>query len=80
MLPSPGVLPERQKVMIGGATLGEGEWGRVGSKVKDGALLMMMGSAEELPQAPTQSTKFIEDMTESEAAAAVSLPCCHGNV
>lgn len=37
------------------------------------AILMMMGSAEELPSAPAQRTKFIEDMTEAEAASAVSI-------
>lgn len=35
----------------------------------------MMGSAEELPQAPSERPKFIEDMSEAEAAAAVSGVC-----
>lgn len=38
------------------------------------AMLMMMGSAEALPSAPTERPKFIEDMTEAEAASAVSKP------
>lgn len=33
---------------------------------------MLMGSAEELPPEPTERPKFIEDMTEEEAASAVS--------
>jgi ubiquitin carboxyl-terminal hydrolase 14 len=33
----------------------------------------MMGSADELPTAPVEKPKFIEDMSETEAAAAVSL-------
>ena len=33
---------------------------------------MMMGSAEALPSAPAEKTKFIEDMSEAEAASAVS--------
>lgn len=33
---------------------------------------MLMGSAEELPTEPTERPKFIEDMTEEEAASAVS--------
>ena len=37
-------------------------------------MLMMMGSAEALPSAPTERTKFIEDMTDAEAASAVSQP------
>ena len=32
----------------------------------------MMGSADELPSAPKEKPKFIEDMTDEEAAAAVS--------
>ena len=32
----------------------------------------MMGSAGDLPSVPQEKTKFIEDMTESEATAAVS--------
>ena len=35
-------------------------------------MLLMMGSAEQLPQAPVQK-KFLEDMPEAEAAAAVSV-------
>ena len=35
-------------------------------------MLMMMGSAEALPSAPAEKTKFIEDMSEAEAASAVS--------
>ncbi len=30
---------------------------------------MMMGSADELPSAPPEPIKFLEDMSESEAAA-----------
>ena len=37
-------------------------------------MLMMMGSAEALPSVPTERPKFIEDMTEAEAASAVSQP------
>ena len=33
---------------------------------------MLMGSADELPTAPKVQTKFIEDMTEAEAAKLVN--------
>ncbi len=33
----------------------------------------MMGSVGELPSAPKEDIKFIEDMTEAEATAAVSV-------
>ena len=32
----------------------------------------MMGTADELPQAPTVKTVFMEDMTEQQLATAVS--------
>ena len=34
--------------------------------------LLMMGSADALPSAPIQKTKFVEDMSESELSKAVS--------
>lgn len=40
------------------------------------AVLLMMGSADELPQAPAQATQFVEDMTDAEIASAVS-PLVH---
>ena len=36
------------------------------------AVLMLMGSADALPQAPSTHHKFIEDMSETEAMTAVS--------
>ena len=36
-------------------------------------MFLMMGSVDELPSAPKEKTKFIEDMTEEDAAATVSL-------
>ena len=35
-------------------------------------MFMLMGSADELPTAPKEQTKFIEDMTEAEAAKLVN--------
>ena len=58
--------------MIGGIIVGDENWNNTKSKVKANATFMLMGSADSLPQAPKEKTKFIEDMTESEAAAAVS--------
>ena len=58
--------------MIGGLIVGDEEWNNTRSKVKNNANFMMMGSADQLPEAPKERTKFIEDMTDLEAAAAVS--------
>ncbi|XP_022107798.1 ubiquitin carboxyl-terminal hydrolase 14-like isoform X2 [Acanthaster planci] len=65
-----GVQPERQKVMLKGATLKE-SW--TGFKVKDGVTFLVMGSAEALPEAPTQKTLFVEDMTDEQLATAFEL-------
>lgn len=68
-----GVQPERQKVMIKGGTLKDDEWG--GIKIKSGMTLLMMGSAEALPEEPLVRPTFMEDMTEEQLASAMDLPC-----
>ncbi|XP_038056939.1 ubiquitin carboxyl-terminal hydrolase 14-like isoform X2 [Patiria miniata] len=65
-----GVQPERQKVMLKGATLKEA-WS--GFKVKNGITFLVMGSAEALPEAPSEKTLFMEDMTEEQLASAFEL-------
>ncbi|KAK3089862.1 hypothetical protein FSP39_007168 [Pinctada imbricata] len=67
-----GVQPERQKVMIKGATLKDDDWGSM--KLKDGATLLMMGSADALPQEPAVKTMFVEDMSEQQLATALEMP------
>lgn len=67
-----GVQPDRQKVMIKGAVLKDDGWGNL--KLKDGAVLLMMGSADELPQEPAKKAVFMEDMTEQELASAMDVP------
>lgn len=69
-----GVPPDRQKVMVAGATILDDDWGKSKGKIKENVMLLMMGSAEELPQAPSEKPRFLEDMSEAEAAAALSLP------
>ena len=36
-------------------------------------MLLMMGTADELPQAPTEKHLFMEDMSEDQLATAVSI-------
>ncbi|XP_077991182.1 ubiquitin carboxyl-terminal hydrolase 14-like [Glandiceps talaboti] len=67
-----GVQPDRQKVMMKGAVLKDDSWGKF--KLKDGASILMMGSADALPQEPVQQTVFVEDMTEEQLASALDLP------
>lgn len=73
-----GVQPSRQKVMLKGQTLKDDTWGAY--KLKDKATLLMMGSAEALPEAPEKATVFMEDMTEDQLASALELPAGLNNL
>jgi len=73
-----GVPPERQKIMAKGKALKAETWD--GFVVKDGMVLLMMGSADALPDAPVQKTKFVEDMTESEISQAYNAPAGLNNL
>eukprot|EP00911_Craspedida_sp_UC1_P002901 UC1_evm1s2118 len=67
------VPPERQKVMLKGAMLKEGgDWSKF--KLKNKANIMLMGSAEAPPEAPTEVVRFVEDLSESERVAARAMP------
>uniref|UniRef100_A0A665U5Q3 Ubiquitin carboxyl-terminal hydrolase n=1 Tax=Echeneis naucrates TaxID=173247 RepID=A0A665U5Q3_ECHNA len=68
-----GVQPDRQKVMVKGGTLKDEEWGNI--KLKNGMTLLMMGSADALPEEPAVRPMFVEDMTEEQLASAMELPC-----
>ncbi|MEQ2308963.1 Ubiquitin carboxyl-terminal hydrolase 14, partial [Ameca splendens] len=63
-----GVQPDRQKVMVKGGTLKDDEWGNI--KLKNGMTLLMMGSADALPEEPAVRPMFVEDMTEEQLASA----------
>ncbi|XP_052776253.1 ubiquitin carboxyl-terminal hydrolase 14-like [Mya arenaria] len=67
-----GVQPDRQKVMMKGTVLKDDGWGNM--KLKDGAMLLMMGTAEDLPMEPAQKTVFMEDMTDQQLASALEVP------
>ncbi|XP_015668958.1 ubiquitin carboxyl-terminal hydrolase 14 isoform X1 [Protobothrops mucrosquamatus] len=68
-----GVQPDRQKVMVKGGTLKDDDWGNI--KIKTGMTLLMMGSADALPEEPVARPVFVEDMTEEQLASAMELPC-----
>mmetsp|Transcript_38551 Transcript_38551/g.46608 ORF Transcript_38551/g.46608 Transcript_38551/m.46608 type:complete len:495 (+) Transcript_38551:208-1692(+) len=58
-----GVPIDRQKVMAKGKMLKDDDpWDKF--KLKDGMTLMLMGSAEEVPEAPKVEMKFVEDLPE----------------
>ncbi|XP_077348675.1 ubiquitin carboxyl-terminal hydrolase 14 isoform X1 [Lithobates pipiens] len=63
-----GVQPDRQKVMVKGGTLKDDDWGTL--KIKNGMSLLMVGSAEALPEEPAVRPVFVEDMTEEQLASA----------
>jgi len=68
-----GVQPERQKVMLKGAILGDGNWDKM--KLRDNAMVLMMGTKDEdMPAQPVEKTRFLEDMNESEIRGALEVP------
>ncbi|GAB6033336.1 Ubiquitin carboxyl-terminal hydrolase 14 [Chamberlinius hualienensis] len=74
-----GVLPERQKVMLKGATLKNDDWGN--TALKDGLMILMMGSKEEdVPKEPVQKTVFVEDLSENQLASKLKLPAGLNNL
>uniref|UniRef100_A0A7S0WQE3 Ubiquitin carboxyl-terminal hydrolase n=1 Tax=Chlamydomonas leiostraca TaxID=1034604 RepID=A0A7S0WQE3_9CHLO len=59
------VPPDRMKVMIKGALLKDDDWGKAAPK--DGATIMVMGSADAKPvEPPKDLPKFVEDLPESQ--------------
>lgn len=61
-----GVPPDRQKVMCKGGMLGDEEWGKV--VLKDKQTVMMMGTADKLPEASKEVAQFLEDLPEEVRA------------
>ncbi|KAL7740885.1 hypothetical protein ACLKA6_014047 [Drosophila palustris] len=66
-----GVQPERQKIMCKGGILKDDEWNL---QLKDGAVVLLLGSKEKVPEVPQTPVKFIEDMNETEQATAMRIP------
>ncbi|XP_025109359.1 ubiquitin carboxyl-terminal hydrolase 14-like isoform X1 [Pomacea canaliculata] len=67
-----GVQPERQKLMFKGSVIKDDDWGMI--KVKDGVMLLLMGTADALPSAPQDRPMFMEDMSEQQLASALDMP------
>ncbi|KAJ1153873.1 hypothetical protein NDU88_006631 [Pleurodeles waltl] len=67
-----GVQLARQKGMVKRGTLKDDEWGNI--KLKHGMTLLMMGSADVLPEEPVVRPVFVENMTEEQLASAMELP------
>lgn len=68
-----GVPVDRQKIMFKGKVITDDSWPN-DVEIPDGSMFMLMGSSEKLPDAPVEKPKFVEDMNESELAAAMDLP------
>lgn len=58
-----GVQPDRQKVMFKGNILKDSEWNL---QLKEGAMVLLLGTKDQVPEVPTTPVKFIEDMNSSE--------------
>ncbi|VDL79515.1 unnamed protein product [Nippostrongylus brasiliensis] len=59
-----GVPPDRQKVVVKGKTLGDESW--TGISISDGAMIMMMGSADAVPAPPKPEEQRAEAERENE--------------
>ncbi|PWN26331.1 cysteine proteinase [Jaminaea rosea] len=64
-----GVPPERQKVMVKGGLLKD-DTDLSKLNLKEGQMLMVIGTAGELPKGPLGPINFLEDMTDSQLASA----------
>lgn len=65
-----GVHPERQKIMVkGGLLKDDADLRKLG--LKEGQRLMLIGTADAIPQAPAEVPVFAEDLPEKEQGAAV---------
>ncbi|KAJ1744265.1 deubiquitinating enzyme [Coemansia sp. RSA 1821] len=74
-----GVAPERQKILVKGGQLKDDTViSTLG--LKENQVLMMIGTVGELPKAPVQPIKFVEDMSEGEVAQALSIPAGLNNL
>jgi ubiquitin carboxyl-terminal hydrolase 14 len=62
-----GVPIERQKVLVKGGMLKNDSWGK--STLKDGMLIMMMGTADAPPVMKEPETQFVEDLPEQVRTA-----------
>merc|ERR1719468_1005845 len=60
--------------MVKGQIIKDQDWSNVVANMKNGITLMMMGSADKLPEAPTKPVQFMEDLTEDQLAVAMDLP------
>nr|CDJ80236.1 Ubiquitin and Peptidase C19 domain containing protein [Haemonchus contortus] len=65
-----GVPPDRQKVVVKGKTLGDESW--TGITIAEGAMIMMMGSADAVPAPPKQEDEKREAAENEEKS--VKLP------
>lgn len=60
-----GVQPQRQKLLVKGKTVqDEDDWSRF--HVRDGSKIMLMGTVDQVPEAPTEKQVFLEDLPEEE--------------
>nr|GEV28193.1 ubiquitin carboxyl-terminal hydrolase 6 [Tanacetum cinerariifolium] len=65
-----GAPPERQTILLKGATLkGDSDWSKLG--VKEGQKLMMMGTTDEIVKVLEKGYVFMEDLSEEEQVVAV---------
>ena len=60
--------------MVKGKIIKDDDWSNVAANMTNGCTLMMMGSADKLPETPVKPVQFMEDLTEDQLAVAMDLP------
>lgn len=66
------VPTERQKIMVKGQTIGDENWGKV--TLTNGLTLLMMGSADPIPEVTIDKSKSVEVSAESQIAQNLQFP------
>lgn len=70
-----GVHPDRQKIMFKGKILNDNAWDNFPlDQLQQGSQLLMMGSAEVVPEKPKEKTMFLEDMNDAQLTKALEIP------
>ncbi|EGT44271.1 CBN-USP-14 protein [Caenorhabditis brenneri] len=72
------VLPERQKVVVMGRTLGDDDW--EGITIKENMTIMMMGSVGEIPKAPSVLETKQQNRDKQAEEIASLYPCGLANL
>ena len=66
------VPADRQKIMVKGQTIGDDSWGKV--TLSNGLTMLMMGSADPIPEVVIEKGKLAEESMEFQIAQNLQFP------